>query len=84
MQPLIKLADGTLLATSAIGAVTTNVAIDSETGVDQWQSTTRVLSRTGAVLYEAAALLPMSDKTGISIAVELQKAIVATIEKAFQ
>lgn len=82
MQPLIKLADNTLLITAALGAVTTNVELDTREGVQLWHRTTRVLSKTGAVLYEASASLPLSDATSISVANRIQDAVLAAVEQA--
>jgi len=83
MKPLIKLGDGTLLVTSAIGAVTSTNQFRNEDGVEKQIRTTRVLSISANPLYELVTVIDKTHMEAISHAAAAHRAIVEAVETGF-
>jgi hypothetical protein len=82
MKPLIKLDDGTLLVTSAIGAVTSTGRFRKEAGIEKQIRETRVLSVSGSLLYEFVSVIDKTHMDAISNAASAHRAIVEAVETA--
>lgn len=82
MKPFIKLADGTLLVTTAIGSATSTARFETREGSEKQVRETTVLSTSGAVLYELATIIDHKNHDELMRPGNVHRAIMESIEKA--
>ena len=80
MQPFIKLQDGTLLVSAAIGAASSTNQIRKADGGEQQIRTTRVLSTSAAVLYEMVTVIDVKHQDAILHAAAAHRSVIELVE----